>query len=268
MPNRWHPTTITNMKSKSIHSIALIVVTGALCIAGPSLRATETDDRIEKSAEASYVFKTYLKDDTVKTASDDGVVTLTGTVADDFHKGLAHATVAGLPGVKSVDNQLVVKDDRVDRLSDVWVTRNVRATLMFHRSVNALGTEVSTKDGVVLLGGVATSLAQKELTAEYAADVEGVKSVTNKMTVAEGPAKPERTLLDRIDDSSITAQVKLSLLAHRSTSMIKTEVKTRDGVVTVGGRAHNAVERKLVTKLVTDIHGVTGVTNEMVIKGE
>lgn len=256
------------MKSKSINSLALIVVTGALCVAGPSLRATETDDRIEDSAKASYVFKTYLKDDAVKTVSDDGAVTLTGSVAYGFHKGLAQDTVAGLPGVKSVDNQLVVKGENPTENSDLWLTQQVKSTLLFHRSVNSIATEVSTKNGVVLLGGEASSIAQKELTAEYAADVEGVKSVRNEMTVATEPTNPERTLLDKIDDSSITAQVKLSLLTHRSTSAVKTEVKTRDGVVTVSGMAHNAAERKLVTKLVTDIHGVTGVMNEMAIKGE
>lgn len=256
------------MKIKSTSSLALIVVTGVLCVAAPALRATETDDRIENSAKASYVFKTYLVDDAIKTASEDGVVTLSGTVAYDFHKGLAQDTVAGLPGVKSVDNQLVVKGESPAKNSDLWLTQQVKNTLMFHSSVNSSATKVSTKDGVVLLTGEASSIAQKELTAEYAADVEGVNSVNNEMTVAKEPTKPERTLLDKIDDSSITAQVKLSLLTHRSTSAVKTEVKTRDGMVTVSGMAKNAAERKLVTKLVKDIHGVTGVMNEMAIKGE
>lgn len=256
------------MKSKSITSLALIVVTGAFCVASPTLWATETDDRIQDAAQASYVYKTYLKEDAIKTVSADGVVTLTGTVAYDFHKGLAEDTVAGLPGVKSVDNQLVVQGVSLTKNSDLWVAQQVNSTLRFHRSVNAAGTKVSSKDGVVTLSGEASSLAQKELTGEYAADVEGVKSVNNEMTVAKEPAKPERTLLDKIDDSSITAQVKLSLLTHRSTNAIRTNVKTVDGVVTVSGQAKNAAERRLVTKLVNDIHGVTSVTNQMSVKGE
>ncbi|MCX6879182.1 MAG: BON domain-containing protein [Verrucomicrobia bacterium] len=256
------------MKSKSITSLVLIVATGVFCAASPTLWATETDDRIEDSAQASYVYKTYLKDDAIKTVSADGVVTLTGTVAYDFHKGLAQDTVAGLPGVKNVDNQLVVKGESPAKNSDLWLTQQVKNTLLFHRSVNAIATEVSSKNGVVLLRGEASSLAQKELTGEYAADVDGVRSVNNEMTVAKTPAKPERTLLGKIDDSSITAQVKLALLTHRSTSAVKTEVKTVDGVVKVSGQADNAAERRLVTKLVKDIHGVTSLTNEMSVKGE
>ncbi len=256
------------MKNKSIKSFALMVFTGTLCTTGSVVRASETDDRIEASAKSSYVFKTFLKDDAVTTASNEGKVTLTGTVAYDFHKGLAQDTVEGLPGVKSVDNQLVVKGEPPVKNSDLWLTQQVRNTLMVHRSVNAAGTEISTKDGTVLLGGEASSIAQKELTTEYAGDVEGVKWVTNEMTVAKEPAAPERTLLEKIDDASITAQIRLALLTHHSTSALRTELKTVDGVVTVDGVAKNTAERSLVTKLVTDIRGVSSVVNQMTIKGE
>ena len=47
-----------------------------------SLRASDMDDRIESSAAKSYVFKTLLKNDSIKTESKNGVVTLTGTVAN------------------------------------------------------------------------------------------------------------------------------------------------------------------------------------------
>ena len=56
--------------------------------------------------------------------------------------------------------------------------------LLFHQNVSAM-TEVSTKDGIVTLQGEATSQAQKDLTTEYAKDVEGVKNVKNEMTVTE-----------------------------------------------------------------------------------
>ena len=117
----------------------------------------------------------------------------------------------------------------------------------------------------VILSGEATSLAQKELTTEYAKDVEGVKEVKNEMTIAKTPAKPDQATGEKIDDASITAQVKSSLLSHRSTSAVNTKVTTTDGVVTVSGEAKNAAEKSLVTKLVTDIDGVSSVVNNMTI---
>lgn len=246
----------------------ILFVTGALCVTTPSMCASETDDRIEETAAKSYVFKTYLKEDSVKTSSDEGVVTLSGNVAYEFHKTLAQDTVEGLPGVKSVNNRIVVKEEIPAKDTDAWLTRKVKSALILHRSVNASATQVTTKDGNVHLAGKASSIAQKELTTEYARDVEGVKNVENEMTVAEAPATPDRTILEKIDDSSITAQIKLSLLTHRSTSALKTEIKTVDGVVTVGGMAQNASERSLVTKLVSDVHGVSSVVNKMAVKSE
>ena len=124
---------------------------------------------------------------------------------------------------------------------------------------------MNVTDGIVSLSGEASSMAQKELTTEYAKDVEGVKGVKNQMTIAKVPAKPDETTGEKIDDASITAQVKASLLSHRSTSALKTTVETTDGVVTLGGIAKNAAEKSLVTQLATDVNGVSSVVNNMTI---
>jgi osmotically-inducible protein OsmY len=250
---------------KSTYTLALLTATSALLVTSGSLRASETDDRIESAARKSYVFKTYLKDDSIKTESRNGVVTLTGTVAESSHRSLAQDTVEGLPGVTSVDNQLKVKVESPTEHSDAWIGTKVKSALLFHRNVRATKTDVNVKDGIVILSGEAANMAQKELTTEYAQDVEGVKEVKNQMTIAKTPAKPEQTFTEKMDDASITAQVKSSLSSHRSTSAAKTKVETKDGAVTISGVAKNDAEKSLVTKLVTGINGVNSVINNMTI---
>jgi hyperosmotically inducible protein len=253
------------MKMKPTHTFALMATVSTMLITSLPVRAADTDSRIESSAAKSYVFKTYLKDDSIKTDSKDGIVTLTGTVADASHKSMAEDTVASLPGVKSVDNQLVVSGEQPAAHSDMWISMKVKTALLFHRNVSATGTTVYTKDGVVTLEGEASSMAQKELTTEYAKDVDNVKEVKNDMTIARTPATADTTVGDKIDDASITAEVKSSLLSHRSTSALHTEVSTTDGVVTLSGIAKNDAEKSLVTKLATDINGVTSVVNNMTV---
>jgi osmotically-inducible protein OsmY len=68
-----------------------------------------------------------------------------------------------------------------------------------------------------------------------------------------------------IDDASITALVKITLLYHRSTSALSTKVETNKGVVTLYGKASNTAEKDLVTKLVNDTKGVKDVKNLMII---
>jgi osmotically-inducible protein OsmY len=253
------------MKMKLLNVMAAVVASLALVAASTPVRATDQDDQIEKSAKSLYVFKTYLKGDDVKIKSKDGVVTLTGTVSDEPRKRLAEETVASLRGVKSVNNELEIKGERPAENSDAWIAARVKTVLFFHRSVSGLNTDVAVKDGNVTLRGEATSQAQRELSTEYARDVDGVKDVKNEMTVAKA-LKEKASIGEKIDDASITSQVKMSLLFHRSTSALKTQVETEDGVVTLSGMAKSGAEKDLVTKLVNDVNGVVKVNNRMTIQ--
>jgi hyperosmotically inducible periplasmic protein len=252
---------------KALYSAALMVGALALMTVGVPAFATKTDDRIESSAKKSYVFKTYLKDDDIKITSTNGAVALTGSVDSESHKALAQETVAGQKGVKSVDNKLEVQyasPGSPAEKDDMWLSTKVKTVLLFNRNVSGM-TEVNTKDGMVTLRGDASSQAEKDLTTEYAKDVDGVKGVTNDMTVTNPSNKTAETTWGKIDDASITSQVKMSLLYHRSTSAISTSVTTKRGVVTLTGQAKNAAEKDLVSKLVNDIKGVKSVKNRMTI---
>ena len=130
-----------------------------------------------------------------------------------------------------------------------------------------VNTDVSVTDGKVTLRGKASSEAQKQLTTEYAKDVSGVKDVDNQMTVSKVPL-PSRIGRsgEKIDDASITTQVRMSLLFHHGTDVFDTKVSTHKGVVTLSGTAKNQAEIDLATKRVSDVHGVKSVNNQMTIE--
>jgi osmotically-inducible protein OsmY len=253
--------------------ISLMVALVALVAIVMPLRAAVTDAQIVASLKDTYVFKTFLKGDDVKIQSNDGVVTLTGVVSSSSRKLLADMTAAVDPGVRKVDNQLTVKGAEPAPNSDAGIKDRVETTLALHRSVNDSQIEVSVKDGKVTLSGYASSQAKKELATEYTKDLDGVKDVDNQMTVS-GSGKTVTSSAKNgynksegfIDDASITAQVKYALLSHRGTSVLKTSVDTKNGVVTVSGKAKNAAEKTLVSKLVNDIKGVKSVNNQMTIE--
>lgn len=252
------------MKSK--HLSALLVVLAAPIIL---VASTALDRKIEDAAKSSYNYQTVL-DGQVKVKSADGVVTLTGTVQDKDDKALAVDTVENLPGVVSVKNEIEVKSTHPEN-SDGWMALKIRSRLLVKGNVSATSTNVAVNGGVVTLTGTADSLAQKELTTAYAKDIVGVKSVKNDMVVAEkkavaNTAENTTTVGEKIDDASITSQVKFALLSHKSTSALKTKVTTTDGVVRVTGDVSTAAEKSLVTKLASDVRGTKSVTNDMVVK--
>ena len=246
---------------KSTKTFSLMAAALVLLVLIASVYASKSESDLEYAVKNTYTFKTYLKDDDVKVQSTDGVVTLTGTVADEARKLLAGETVANLPDVKRVDNRLEIKGESSP---DTWLMTKVKTTLLLHRNVSAT-TNVDVKDGIVTLRGEADNQAQKDLTTEYATDIEGVKAVNNRMTVA-GSTGPARTVGDKIDDASITAQVKMSLLYHRSTSGLQTRVETKDGLVTLSGKAGSKAEKDLAAHYAMDVSGVKEVRNLMTVE--
>lgn len=153
------------------------------------------------------------------------------------------------------------RKDPVERPDD-WITGKVKTALTFHKSVSGLNTEVSTERGIVTLRGEADNQAQKDLATEYATEVEGVRHVNNLMTV-----KGERTMDARVDDATITWQIKSALLTRRATSALNTTVKSHNGFVTLGGVAKNEAEKELAEKLARGVKGVREVSNMMTVEG-
>jgi len=249
---------------KTISSVVLVAA--VLFGLGAPAHASRMDVFIISSARESYVFQNYLTGDDIKIESRDGAVTLTGIINEGFHKSLAEVTLTDIAGVRSVDNRLELKGAPPTANSDAWFQEKVKATLFFHRSVNAKTTEVDVKDGIVTLRGNAVSLAQKDLTTEYAKDVDGIKEVRNEMVVALPLEKETRTTKEKIDDVSVAALVRMALLLHHSTNALYTTVAVRRGAVTVGGRAGTDAEKALVTRLVKDVNGVKKVKNLMTVE--
>lgn len=255
------------MKRNVLYCLVFAAVATAVFVTGaPVYAASVSDEKIESSFKNTYVYKKYLKDDAVKIEAKNGDVTLTGTVDGEPHKVLAQETAASITGVSRVNNQLATKAEVATENADMWIGRKLKLSLLFHRNVNASNTTIEVKHGIVTLTGEASSMAQKDLTAEYAKDIEGVKGVRNRMKMAASPEVTERTAEEKMDDASITAQVKTALWTHRSTSPMKIKAETRNGEVTMTGIAKNSAEKSMVTKLITDIRGVTSVNNRMTVE--
>jgi osmotically-inducible protein OsmY len=250
--------TVQFMKTKYL-SILLVLIAGPIAL----LASSATDRKIEDAAKASYNYRTVLENH-VKVKANDGIVTLTGTVQDKDQQDLAVDTVQNLPGVTTVKNDIKIESSYPEH-SDAWMAFKIRSRLLVKGDVSAANTKVAVTDGNVVLTGTADNAAQKELTGVYAKEIDWVKSVKNDIVVKDTPATGQ-TVGEKIDDASITSQVKYALLSHKATSAVKTKVTTTEGVVTISGEASNDAEKSLVSKLAQSVRGVTSVKNDMTVK--
>ena len=119
----------------------------------------------------------------------EGVVTLKGEAASQAQKELTTEFTKDIDGVKEVKNEMTVSpnekpDSAVgETIDDASITAEVKGALQSHRSTSVLNTRVTTTEGIVTLGGRARNSAEKDLVTKLVSDINGVKSVVNKMTI-------------------------------------------------------------------------------------
>ncbi|UPT74685.1 MAG: BON domain-containing protein [Elusimicrobiota bacterium] len=177
--------------------------------------------------------------------------------------------------------------------SDAWITTKVKATLAGHKNVSAVGTNVDTKNGVVTLSGEVDTQAEKELAGRYVREVDGVRSVNNRLIVKGDGDRDDSGILDdrddrddrdddsvrdssregigdralhKIGDAALGSRVKAALAGNRGTSAIRTNVDTERGAVTLHGTAKSDAEKDLAEKLVREVDGVKSVDNRIDVR--
>jgi len=248
--------------------LTVLLSSAGLLLLPVAALASSTDHDLQKAIKESYTYRTTL-DNHVKVDVDNGVATLTGKVQTDEQRRIAEDTAAAFNGVNQVVNKVKVKDDMKEG-SDEWIAVKIRSRLLVKANVSLTSTKVDVRNGVVYLTGTADNVAQKQLTEEYVKDIDGVRSVTNDIQVVDKDSahvaansstydRDHNSMGEKIDDSSITAQVKYELFSHRSTSALKTKVNTNNGNVVISGDASNDAEKDLVTKLAKSVRGVESV---------
>jgi len=149
-----------------------------------------SDATITASVKSKLMWNETTESLGINVDTDRGRVTLRGEVDSPESKTLAGRLAANTTGVRTIDNQLVVRPPAQgsrrqasgprsagDAVSDAWITTKVKSSLMFSRSVDALDINVDTRDGVVNLRGTVSSPAERDLAVELARNVRGVRRV-------------------------------------------------------------------------------------------
>ena len=129
---------------------------------------------------------------------------------------------------------------------------------------------LSTRDGVITISGNTPTLENKEQTDSAMAKLPGVRRVddnrptSTEVTTQQTPAESAVTR-KKIDDTAITDEAKSSMMFHNSVNNVVTQIGTTNGAVTISGIAKSEAQKSRITKLATNISGVTSVINNMTI---
>jgi len=175
---------------RSIIALTLFTAGSTAAFADNTWKDTSKDAWLDGKAETTLLFNRHLNSFDINTDVQDSVVILTGKVDNTVDKSLAEELVASLEGVDSVDNKLSVINKKQDRtlvasLTDSKVETVVKSKLLMASDVSGTSIEVEVLHGVVILTGEVGSDSAEELAVTIAKNSDDVKSVINKLEVAD-----------------------------------------------------------------------------------
>lgn len=147
------------------------------------------DAWLDGRIETVLVLNKNLNPFDINTDVKEGKVVLTGEVDSSAEKALASELIKGIDGVKDVDNELVVINEKTDgdedsmmgALSDTSVTAIVKTRLLMSSDVDSTDINVDTEQGVTTLSGQVDSSAEHDLAIQLAENVNGVDDVVDNL---------------------------------------------------------------------------------------
>lgn len=172
-------------------AIALVGCGKAVDSAGMALPSTTLGNDIDDSVITSNVKAVLLGDPDIrsfdfKVETRKGEVLLSGFVDNQMQLDRATAASRTVSGVKAVQNNVILKGKptTVGKKVDAGIiTSKVKAALLGDPGVKSFDIAVVTRDDEVLLTGFVDSQAQMDRAVEIARGIEGVRLVSNEMSI-------------------------------------------------------------------------------------
>lgn len=157
------------------------------------------------------------------------------------------------------------------QLDNARAEGSVSTAIATNRNLSPFSIDVEVQGNTAILTGQVETEVEKDLAEQIARDIDGIESIDNQLTVgAEGDHSKagERTLAERMSDTTTTATIKSKLLWNNSTEGLDIHVNTQRGVVTLTGETDSSASKELAERLARDTSGVREVQNELQVIGE
>lgn len=188
--------------------------------------------------------------------TDDGVVTIRGTVHTYYDKLRVFEIVSKIKGVKKIRNLLVVDTKPVP---DKTIEAKIRQELhLAHSILEPDRIKVKVTNGIVFLSGEVSFYREKLEAQTLASWQEGVKGIVNEIKVLP----PHKA----VSDENLRFILR-EVLKNQFPSVEKeVQFTVKDGVVTLTGRVHTIWQRSKIEEEFSRIRGVRKVINNLRIE--
>lgn len=193
----------------------------------PVLDDQEISFAIQRELLADELVAAHL----VNVSTENGVVTLSGTVDHLLAKDRAERIAESTKGVLAVKNLLIVEPAI---RTDEEIREDVEVALTQDPATDSYEIDVAVDKGVVTLTGTVESVAEKTLAAKVAKGVKGVIALENNVRVAY---PTERS------DTEIQAEIERRLELHPQIDELFIDVTVENGEVALTGVVGSVAEQ-------------------------
>jgi hyperosmotically inducible periplasmic protein len=176
------------MRIVKVLLVALSVASPAAFVVAQTRGAPNTDDAVlSMRVKAALIANDATKASQINVETQDGVVQLSGFVDSAAMRTAATSSAQRIPGVKDVQNKLMIRDanrSAGQAVDDTVIAAKVKGELAGKTGIDtATSVNVEVNSGIVELSGFVATLDQKTKAADIARTVNGVKDVRNHISL-------------------------------------------------------------------------------------
>ena len=211
----------------------------------------------------------------IDVSTQNGVVMLSGRVPTEIDKDLAAGVAKDTTGVKEVSNQLVVEPGlrpseeslrESARIADLEIQANLRERFASSPELAKESIQIAVKNNVVTLSGEVTAPRQKTGAEQVARSLNGVKDVTNTISVLNAELGRNETpgvSTDNAPNQALNKQVQFALFNERDnfSDVGAIHAESKDGIVTLSGKVNSKAESALAERIARTVSSVKDVRN-------
>ena len=229
-----------------------------------SVKETSQNVATTSKVKTALMLSKHVSTFDINVTTNQGAVTLSGDVPSEETRRLAVAIAQDTPGVKLVQDNLVVnpgaernKDTLADRVADLEIKTILIDQLARSPELKDKRLTVQVSKRIVTLDGAVDSPAQKRAAEQVVLQVPGVQGIAGTLSVANAQAG-----LDTVEDK-LARRVEFELYSTRAVPLKNVQIRSQDGTVILSGGVGSRAEKLLAERVTQSVDGVKRVVNNL-----